>query len=49
MTVPHNPLRLRIDTEALVSNWRWLQRMSGAAACGAAVKANAYGIGARDT
>nr|MDP9414150.1 alanine racemase [Pseudomonadota bacterium] len=42
-------LRLRIDTEALVSNWRWLQRMSGAAACGAAVKANAYGIGARDT
>jgi alanine racemase len=49
VTLPHYPLRLKIDSEALVSNWRWLQRMSGAAACGAAVKANAYGIGARET
>jgi alanine racemase len=45
---PHIPLRLKIDSDALVSNWRWLARMSGSAACGAAVKANAYGIGARE-
>ena len=48
MILPHSPLRLTIDTEALVSNWRWLARMSGPAACGAAVKANGYGLGARD-
>ena len=48
MTVPHIPLRLRIDSSALVSNWRWLSEMSGGAACGAAVKANAYGLGARE-
>lgn len=47
MNQPHSPLRLRIDSSALVSNWRWLQRMSGEATCGAAVKADAYGIGAR--
>jgi alanine racemase len=47
--LPHSPLRLTIDTQALVSNWRWLASMSGSAACGAAVKANGYGIGARDT
>ncbi len=40
------PLRLCLDGDALVSNWRWLQRQSGAAACGAAVKANGYGLGA---
>lgn len=48
MISPHSPLRLTIDSEALVSNWRWLKRMSGAAACGAAVKADGYGIGARE-
>lgn len=42
------PLRLRLDGEALVHNWRSLDRMSGTAACGAAVKANGYGLGARD-
>ncbi|MGH6651114.1 MAG: alanine racemase [Sphingopyxis sp.] len=42
------PLRLRLDTDALVANWRWLAKASGAAACGAAVKANGYGLGARD-
>ena len=42
------PLRLRLDGAALQSNWRWLARQSGAAACGAAVKANGYGLGARD-
>lgn len=41
------PLRLRIDGDALVSNWRWLKAQSGAAACGAAVKADGYGLGAR--
>ncbi len=40
------PLRLRLDGDALVRNWRTLDRMSGSAACGAAVKANGYGLGA---
>jgi alanine racemase len=47
--VNHSPLRLRIDTAALVANWRWLAARSGSAACGAAVKADGYGIGARET
>ena len=38
------PLRLRLSAEALTSNWRWLAARSGTAACGAAVKANAYGL-----
>lgn len=42
------PLRLRLDGDALISNWRTLAAMSGAAACGAAVKANGYGLGARE-
>ena len=42
----HAPLRLRLDGDALVQNWRTLDRMSGTAACGAAVKANGYGLGA---
>jgi alanine racemase len=42
------PLRLRLDGDALVANWRWLARASGPAACGAAVKADGYGLGARD-
>ncbi len=41
-----SPLRLRLDADALVSNWRWLNAQSGAAACGAAVKADGYGLGA---
>ena len=49
MTRPHDPLRLRLDGDALVSNWRWLAGMSGRAACGAAVKADAYGVGAHET
>ncbi|WP_261268869.1 alanine racemase [Sphingomonas sp. LC-1] len=40
------PLRLHVDRDALVSNWQALDRLSGAAACGAAVKANGYGLGA---
>ena len=44
----HSPLRLILDEAALVANWRTLARMSGAAVCGAAVKANGYGLGAAD-
>ncbi len=40
-------LRLRLDGDALVVNWRWLKARGGAAACGAAVKADGYGLGAR--
>src|SRR3954469_20268870 len=43
----HHPLRLTIDGAALADNWRWLAARSGAAACGAAVKAGGYGLGAR--
>lgn len=42
------PLRLCLDGDALVHNWRWLKASGGAAACGAAVKANGYGLGAVD-
>lgn len=41
------PLRLRLDGDALEANWRWLAARSGGAACGAAVKADGYGLGAR--
>jgi len=44
----HRPLRLRLDGAALVSNWQWLRAKSGGAACGAAVKADGYGLGARE-
>ncbi|WP_331044385.1 alanine racemase [Sphingomonas sp.] len=40
------PLRLHLDGAALVANWRALDRLSGTAACGAAVKADGYGLGA---
>lgn len=39
--------RLSLDSSALLRNYRLLAGMSGAAACGAAVKADAYGLGAR--
>lgn len=42
------PLRLRLDGAALIANWKTLGRLSGSAAAGAAVKADAYGLGARD-
>jgi alanine racemase len=41
-------LRLHLDGEALLQNWRWLRERSAGAACGAAVKADGYGLGARD-
>ena len=43
----HHALRLRLDSNALQNNWRWLQRTSGVPA-GAAVKAGGYGLGARE-
>jgi alanine racemase len=42
------PLRLDIDGQALVANWRWMAERAAAPA-GAAVKANAYGLGAVET
>jgi len=44
----HRPLRLTIDRSAIQSNWRWLQERAGVSA-GAAVKADGYGLGARET
>ncbi len=43
----HHALRLRLDSSALQNNWRWLQRTAGVPA-GAAVKADGYGLGARE-
>ena len=43
----HAPVRLKLDSDALVSNWRALAKKSGSALCGAAVKADGYGLGAR--
>ena len=43
----HHPLRLTIDRSAIQSNWRWLQERAGVPA-GAAVKADGYGLGARE-
>ena len=37
---------LTVDLDALCANYRLLRGMAGAAACGAAVKADAYGLGA---
>ena len=48
MPLPDPPpptLRLRRDADALRANWRTLDRLSGAAEAGAAVKAEAYGLG----
>jgi alanine racemase len=43
----HRPLRLKLDRSALQDNWRWLQDRAGVPA-GAAIKADGYGIGARE-
>lgn len=42
---PPSTLRLTVDTEALADNWRALDALSGGASAGAAVKADAYGLG----
>lgn len=44
----HRALRLTIDASAIQANWRWLSERSGVAT-GAAVKADSYGLGARET
>jgi alanine racemase len=44
----HRPLRLTVDRSAIQSNWRRLQERAGVPA-GAAVKADGYGLGARET
>lgn len=42
---PPAALRLTVDGDALAANWQALDRLSGAARAGAAVKADAYGLG----
>lgn len=42
---PPASLRLKLDSAALAANWRALDRLSGAARAGAAIKADAYGLG----
>lgn len=42
---PPPSLRLTVDTHALAANWRALDRLSGGARAGAAVKADCYGLG----
>lgn len=43
---PPAALRLQLDAAALAANWTALNRLSGTAQAGAAVKADAYGLGA---
>ncbi|KAB7647887.1 alanine racemase [Polymorphobacter fuscus] len=47
--MPASPLsaRLHVDTAAIVANWRRFAVASGPADCGAAIKADGYGLGAR--
>ena len=47
LDVPAPALRLGFDSDALRSNWQALDRLSGTARAGAAVKADGYGLGAR--
>ena len=47
MHPPPPTTRLSVDTAAIAANWRAFAAASGAAACGAAVKADGYGVGAR--
>jgi alanine racemase len=42
------PLRLTVDLDAVVENWRTMARLSGRARTGAVVKADAYGLGVED-
>lgn len=45
LSPPPASLRLRIDHAAIAANWRTLDRLSHGARAGAAVKADAYGVG----
>lgn len=47
MTLAFSSARLVVDTAALVANWRSFAAASGGAETGAAIKANGYGLGAR--
>ncbi len=42
------PHRLILSRAALIANYRWLQAQAPGAACGAAVKADGYGLGAAE-
>jgi len=42
---PPATLRLQVDGAALAANWKALDRLSGSARAGAAVKADGYGLG----
>ncbi len=44
-TEPPRALRLTVDTGALAANWRAMDRLSGTAKAGAAIKADCYGLG----
>ncbi|NCP13235.1 MAG: alanine racemase [Sphingomonadales bacterium] len=44
--LPPPSLRLGVDKAALAANWKALDRLSGSARAGAAVKADCYGLGA---
>ena len=46
LSPPPAALRLKLDADALAANWRALNALSGKARAGAAVKADAYGLGA---
>ncbi len=48
MTAPSPNARLTVDTAAIAANWRRFATAGGTAACGAAIKANAYGLGAHE-
>jgi alanine racemase len=43
----NRPIRLTIDSAAVAANWRWLASRAGVA-CGAAIKADGYGLGASE-
>ena len=42
------PHRLILSRAALIANYRWLQAQAPGAVCGAAVKADGYGLGAQE-
>ena len=48
MAAASSSARLHLDGDALVANWRALAKLSGRATAGAAVKADGYGLGARE-
>ena len=45
---PPPQARLLLDSAALIANWQDFAKAIGSAACGAAIKADGYGLGARD-